>query len=67
MAARPLESVRTAKMMHTCQTNMLVAVSHSSSRQEVRAMPNGTFNTTSPAARTGRPIHIDKARKVSGG
>ena len=58
MAARPLESVRTARMMQACQTNMLVVASQSSSRQCARGIVNGTFITTSAAASTGMPSQL---------
>ena len=67
MAARPLDSVLTARMMHTCQTNMLVAASHKSAGQCWRGTRNGTFSTTSPSASTGMPSQMDSARKLRAG
>ena len=71
MAARPLESPWTARMMQKCQTNMLAADSLSNSRQWAPPAPagrrHGTLSHHNASASTGSPTHIDSARKVSGG
>ncbi|MCY1535753.1 hypothetical protein D9M68_711720 [compost metagenome] len=54
-------------MMQACQTNMLVAPSHTSSGHALRGTRNGTFITTSAIASTGTPSQIEIARKASGG
>ena len=53
--------------MHTCQMNILVAASKSSSGQCLRGMANGTFNHTSAKASTGSPSHIDRVLNSNGG
>ena len=67
MAARPLESIFTARMIIVCQTNMLAMASHSSSRIFARGTVKGTLSITRARPSTGTPSQIDRARKVSGG
>ena len=67
MAARPLDKSCTAKMMNTCQMNILLVASISSSRHSLRGTTNEIFMRQITKPNNGQPIHMQMLRKVSGG
>src|SRR5664279_5805837 len=67
MAARPDDSACTARIAIRCQMIMFVSESLASSGQSAGATRKGTRRRRSSSHSTGRPSHIDRARKASGG
>ena len=67
MAARPLDKSCTAKIISTCQTNILLLASNMSSFHSLRGILNGTFIFSSTKPSKGQPIHIERLRNVMAG